>query len=98
MVLGGGSMPSGINIASYRKLSSNGYSCFLFSVSYSPCATSQINASVFLLYSSIIQIIQQQKLIRNAKFNKKDKFNKYAIDNSRNVKYTTYTRFNKNAK
>ena len=42
--------------------------------------------------------MRQQKLIRNAKFNKKDKLNKKAIDNSRNVKYTENTELNKKVK
>ena len=54
--------------------------------------------SVFFIYSSIIQIIQQQKLIINAKLNKKDKFNKYVADNNGNVKYNMNTELNKKAK
>ena len=34
----------------------------------------------------------------NAKLNKKDKFNKYAIDNNKNAKYNTNTELNKKAK
>ena len=42
--------------------------------------------------------MRQQKLIRNAKFNKKDKLNKKAIDNSGNIKYTENTELNKKVK
>ena len=42
--------------------------------------------------------MRQQKLITNAKLNKKDKFNKYAIDNNKNAKYNTNTELNKKAK
>lgn len=54
--------------------------------------------AILFLYFSITQIIRQQKLITNAKLNKKDKFNKYAIDNNKNAKYNTNTELNKKAK
>lgn len=54
--------------------------------------------AILFLYFSITQIIRQQKLITNAKLNKKDKFNKYAIDNNKNAKYNTNTELNKKVK
>lgn len=42
--------------------------------------------------------MRQQKLITNAKLNKKDKFNKHAIYNNKNAKYNTNTELNKKAK
>ena len=43
--------------------------------------------TILVFYSSITQIIRQQKLNTNAKLNKKDKFNRYAIDDDKNAKY-----------
>ena len=54
--------------------------------------------TILVFYSSITQIIRQQKLNTNAKLNKKDKFNRYAIDDDKNAKYNPNIELNKQAK